>query len=83
VPLLPRFARELERQDDLVKVARIVLEAADEEQPATVVGATLPADRARMRGLPALARGVSGTAPGTDPLGALLHKEARGRRRRR
>lgn len=38
-------------------------------------------DRATMRHLPVVARGVGGTMPGTDPLGALLAKERRQRRR--
>jgi hypothetical protein len=34
-----------------------------------------------MRNLPVVTKGVSGTMPGTDPLGALLAKEQRLRRR--
>ena len=32
-------------------------------------------DRSALRGLPVIVRGVSGTAPGTDPLERLLWKE--------
>ncbi len=39
-------------------------------------------NRARRRGLPIISKGVSATAPGTDPLGALLAKEARNGHRR-
>ena len=36
-------------------------------------------NHARRRGLPLISRGVAGTtSPGTDPLRALLAKEARG-----
>jgi hypothetical protein len=56
------------------------------------VGEPLPKDRkprsgvsgaepARLRGLPAIGRNVSGAIPGTDPLRAVLDKE-RGRVRR-
>jgi hypothetical protein len=37
--------------------------------------------RDRRRGLPIISKGVGGTMPGTDPLGALIQKEARQRRR--
>jgi hypothetical protein len=36
-------------------------------------------DLERLRGLPAIAPGVRGVTPGTDPLGALLAKERRRR----
>ena len=39
-------------------------------------------DPFELRGLPILAPGVRGVAPGTDPVGALLNKEARHDRRR-
>ena len=39
-------------------------------------------DAFELRGLPVLAPGVQGVAPGTDSLGALLSKEARRDRRR-
>ena len=39
-------------------------------------------DRATMRNLPVVAKDVSGTMPGTDPLRALLAKERRRERRR-
>lgn len=38
---------------------------------------TKPGDAAALRGLPAIARGVSGVQPGTDPLAAVLRKEHR------
>jgi hypothetical protein len=44
------------------------------QQVDTVVKATLAGDNRRLRGLPAVGRGVSGHIPGTDPLEALLDK---------
>ena len=35
-------------------------------------------NRDRRRGLPFITRGIGGTSPGTDPVAALLAKEARG-----
>ncbi len=35
---------------------------------------TEPGDKRKLRGIPVVG-GVGGTSPGTDPLGALLHKE--------
>jgi hypothetical protein len=35
-------------------------------------------NRDRRRGLPIISKGISGTAPGTGPVVALLAKEARG-----
>ena len=86
MPLLPRFARALERQEDLRRVGEAVAAAEGNagEPPGTVARATLPGDRRRLRGIPVHGRGSGGGAiPGTDPLQALLHKEARGRQRRR
>lgn len=61
--LLPRFTREdhLEAEQ---KIARIVLETAP-TQPVTVNPAG--GDTRQLRGIPAIARGVSGTQPGSHP----------------
>lgn len=40
--------------------------------------ATAAGDSRKLRGIPALARGVGSTCPGTDPLKAYLAKERRG-----
>jgi hypothetical protein len=80
---LPRFYARLQQIEDLRRVAAVVAaaEASAEggEAPATVARATLPGDKRRLRGIPAVG-GVCGTVPGTDPLGALLAKERRARR---
>jgi hypothetical protein len=76
-----RFPRSYRRQleaADRAKVDRIV-EAADDE-PATAAGATARGDGRRLRGIPAVGRGASSTMFGTDPLRALLAKEARRQR---
>jgi hypothetical protein len=65
--LLRRFSAHSERLDDQRKVARIVLESGGQEIPRTVVRATLPGDNRRLRGIPVVARGVSGVSPGTHP----------------
>ena len=80
---LPRFVAHQQKADDLDKLARILLETGA-ELPAEVKRGALPTggDRDRMRGFPIVGKGISGTAPGTDPLGALLAKEHRLRRRR-
>lgn len=45
------------------------------EQPATVTQATLPGDTRKLRGIPAIGRGVSGASPGTQPEQATLRRE--------
>jgi hypothetical protein len=59
---------EAERQRIL---ERALMEAAPSER-LVHPGRDRSTNKAVMRNLPVLARGVSGTAPGTDPLGALL-----------
>lgn len=68
MPLLPRFYAATQRIDDEKKLARILLESDAAETPKTVTRATLPGDNRRLRGIPCVARGVSGVSPGTDPL---------------
>jgi hypothetical protein len=65
---LPRFRRrELEAQD-LAKVASIVAEAGpDPSLGRPVAGATAAGDGRRLRGIPAIGRGVSGAIPGSQP----------------
>jgi hypothetical protein len=58
-------------------LAKILLETGEAAPPATVIQATLAGDSSRLRGLPAIARGVSGAIPGTQPERALLAKERR------
>lgn len=71
MPLLPRFNRFTEKAEDERKIARVLLESQGAEVPKTVARATLPGDNRRLRGIPCVARGVSGVSPGTDPAHAV------------
>jgi hypothetical protein len=65
--LLRRFHSHSERIEDERKIGRILIEAQGAELPKTVSRATLPGDNRRLRGIPVVARGVSGVSPGTEP----------------
>ena len=78
--LLPRYRASLQRVEDERKIGRILLESEVVDAPATVARATLAGDRRRLRGVPCVARGVSGTAPGTDPVAELIRKGSTHRR---
>jgi hypothetical protein len=65
-PILRRFNAAVERLEDQRRLGRILLET-DTTTTATVARATLPGDTRRLRGIPAVARGVPGVSPGTDP----------------
>jgi hypothetical protein len=85
--LLPRFYARQERIRDQQELVRILLEAEGDDalpQPGNgngggkmLPGSTAPGDTRRLRGIPAHARGTSGAIAGSDPLRALLAKEAR------
>jgi hypothetical protein len=78
--LLPRFhRRQLEREDER-RLAQLLLETAvDEREPVRLVRRSADGhDPARLRGLPAIGRNVSGSTVHTDPVRALLAKERRG-----
>lgn len=75
-PLLPRFTDQ--QAEDEQRIAAIILEAGElpENENGMPLRASADGHRSdRRRGLPIISRGVSGTAPGTDPLQALLAKE--------
>ena len=85
--LLPRFQRRQQEVEDERRIARIILETGGSEKDARaslrlVSRSADGHDPARLRGLPAIGRNVSGEIPGTNPLAALLRKEARGELRR-
>lgn len=69
---LPRFYRRQLEAEDSAAVDEAVRESMS---PETAPRATLPGDTRRLRGIPMFCRGVNGTAPGTDPLAALLASE--------
>jgi hypothetical protein len=83
--LLPRFLDvELQKREDAARIARILIEGG--EIPPEANGKVLRSSadghrKDRMRGTPIIAKGVSGTMRGTNPLAALIAKEE-GRRRR-
>lgn len=87
VPLLPRFEAFRERIDAEKAVAKAIEEAGEVFPDATGRVYRQSADghnRDRLRGLPAIGRGIGRAATdGSDPLGALLRKEARAERPRR
>lgn len=59
----------------LVKILRIIEAVSDEhEPPPTIATATLPADYRRLRGLPAIGRGVSGAVSGSQPEAEALRR---------
>lgn len=78
--ILPRFYRDLQHLEDERKLARILLETGEAAPDAKTITRVMHGDGARLRGLPAVGRGISSTSPGTDPVAALLAKEARRRR---
>jgi hypothetical protein len=65
--LLRRFHAHTERIEDERKIGRILIESQAVDIPKTVARATLPGDNRRLRGIPCVARGVSGVSPGTQP----------------
>lgn len=72
-------AHEL-RQAQAAVLANILLEInpdSTEDQHRYIP--TAAGDHQRLRGIPALARGVGSTMPGTNPLAALIAKERPGR----
>jgi hypothetical protein len=76
---LPRFYRQLQAIEDERKLAKIILET-DNSPAVAKNGKPLTRsadghDPARLRGLPAIGRNVSGASPGTNPVAALLRKE--------
>jgi len=73
---LPRYTDQ--HLEDERKIVRIILEAQPADQPvATVSRATLPGDTRRLRGIPVIARGVSGTSPSTDPYAETKRRRIR------
>jgi len=64
--LLPRFSAGLQRIADDEKIGRILRETGEATTP-TVARATLAGDGRRLRGIPVVARGVSGASPGSVP----------------
>jgi hypothetical protein len=86
--ILPRFRRAQEEIEARRAVGKALLEADAELEPdasGRIVRASADGHhRDRARGLPVVGRvSGGGASPGTDPLAALLRKEARGELRLR
>lgn len=64
--ILPRYTARTEAADDHAKIARILIEVG-EPAPVTILRATAGGDERRLRGIPAIGRGVAGAVPGTRP----------------
>lgn len=79
--LLPRLRNPLAERRAMERAQAGVLLAALEANPTASLPLrhelTKPGDKDALRGLPAVARGVSGAQPGTDPLREVLRKERR------
>ena len=79
--ILPRFFRLKEQAQAERKIAKAILESGDyPDANGRVYRSSADGhNRDRRRGLPVISKGVSGTAPGTDPVAELLRKESRRR----
>ncbi len=79
--LLPRWNAYLQRVEAEKAVAKAILEGGEVHPDSNGRVFRRSADghnRDRRRGLPMISKGIGGTSPGTDPLRALLAREARG-----
>lgn len=65
--VLRRYDAHAERLHDERKLARILLETGEPAPTAVRAGATPAGDEQRLRGIPAIGRGVAGHIPGTRP----------------
>lgn len=64
---LPRFHAHHQRIDDERKLARILLETGEPAPTTQRPGATAGGDERKLRGIPAIGRGVTGAIPGSVP----------------
>lgn len=64
---LPRAWRRQQQALDTEKVARIVAETGATEEPRNSAGVTAAGDGRRVRGLPAIGKGVTGAIRDTRP----------------
>lgn len=83
--LLPRHRNPLADRRAMERAQAGALLAALEANPTASLplrhALTKPGDKDALRGLPAVARGVPGVQPGTDPLREVLRKERQAERR--
>ncbi len=64
--ILGRYTRHTQALEDSQKIAKILLEVG-EPAPELPNHATAGGDERKLRGIPAIGRGVSGAVPGTAP----------------
>lgn len=63
-PLLPRFNAAADKRSWEKKIADIIIET---DAPVRIAGATAAGDERKLRGIPAIGRGVTGAIPNTVP----------------
>jgi hypothetical protein len=82
--LRPHLRDRAQREHDQARVFEREYGRANDTGVDTTTAGNVPTgdDRQRLRGLPCVAREVSGAQPGTDPVIELLRKESRQERRR-
>jgi hypothetical protein len=71
-PLLPRFYRRQQEAEASASVAEAVNESIADETFTPRSSITKPGDHRRLRGIPCIARGVSGVQAGSDPVAELI-----------
>ena len=76
-PLSPEWLDRARMERQQAKVLMAALDANPDAVMPLRHALTKPGDSEQLRGLPAIAKGVSGVSPGTDPMRALLRKESR------
>jgi hypothetical protein len=69
---LPRFYLHQQKAEDEQRLVKILLKADVVDEAPRLVNGADGHNWERRRGLPLIPKGVRGTMPGTDPLGALL-----------
>ncbi len=62
---LRRYQHHTEHKDDMIKITRITIESST--RTVTIGHATAGGDQRKLRGIPAIARGVTGAINGTTP----------------
>jgi hypothetical protein len=65
--ILGRFHKHEQHQADLHKIARILIDVGEPAPEIPAGHATAGGDERKLRGIPAIGRGVAGAVPGTAP----------------
>jgi hypothetical protein len=80
-PLLLAVQRAQREAEQRRIMERALAEASDADKFRQLDAPSPGGTRERLRNLPVITKGVSGTQPGSSPLGALMAKEAKRDRR--